>query len=167
MLHRTMTIWDPAAEIQSAFPMAASSRVMGRSSPGVEAAVGSLAQASVFRRPARGHDISLARFAAKRARPSLGANSGIEDEQARRITQRRNTARRRVNPQLHRVIWSESDGLPGVILDRYGDQRWATLIWFRGILPLRCASLRMTAITASVARTFPEILYSVPMSWSQ
>ena len=86
----------------------------------------------------------------------------------RRITQAAEyRARRRVNPQLHRVIWSESDGLPGVILDRYGDQRWATLIWFRGILPLRCASLRMTAITASVARTFPEILYSVPMSWSQ
>jgi 23S rRNA (cytosine1962-C5)-methyltransferase len=31
-------------------------------------------------------------------------------------------ARRRVNPHLHRVVWSESDGLPGVILDRYGDQ---------------------------------------------
>src|SRR5207237_1208732 len=25
-------------------------------------------------------------------------------------------------PQLHRVVWSESDGLPGMILDRYGDQ---------------------------------------------
>jgi 23S rRNA (cytosine1962-C5)-methyltransferase len=74
---------------------------------------------------------------------------------------------RKVTPQLHRVVWSESDGLPSVILDRYGDQRWATLIWFRGILRLRCASLRMTAITASVARTFPEILCSVPMSWSQ
>jgi len=47
----------------------------------------------------------------------------------RRITQAAEyRARRRVNPQLHRVIWSESDGLPGVILDRYGDQRWATLI---------------------------------------
>src|SRR5439155_5130358 len=42
--------------------------------------------------------------------------------------------RRKVTPQLYRVVWSESDGLPGVILDRYGDQRWATLIWFRGIL---------------------------------
>ncbi|MDQ2866836.1 MAG: class I SAM-dependent rRNA methyltransferase [Verrucomicrobiota bacterium] len=30
--------------------------------------------------------------------------------------------RRGVNPQLHRVVWSESDGLPGVIVDRYGDQ---------------------------------------------
>ena len=30
--------------------------------------------------------------------------------------------RRKVNPQLHRVVWSESDGLPGMILDRYGDQ---------------------------------------------
>jgi 23S rRNA (cytosine1962-C5)-methyltransferase len=30
-------------------------------------------------------------------------------------------ARRGVNPQLGRVVWSESDGLPGVIVDRYGD----------------------------------------------
>ena len=30
--------------------------------------------------------------------------------------------RRKANPQLHRVVWSESDGLPGVILDRYGEQ---------------------------------------------
>ena len=31
-------------------------------------------------------------------------------------------SRRKVNPRLHRVVWSESDGLPGVTLDRYGDQ---------------------------------------------
>jgi len=31
-------------------------------------------------------------------------------------------ARRQVNPELHRVVWSESDGLPGIILDRYGNQ---------------------------------------------
>src|SRR2546430_13050247 len=30
-------------------------------------------------------------------------------------------ARRGVNPRLCRVVWSESDGLPGVIGDRYGD----------------------------------------------
>jgi len=29
--------------------------------------------------------------------------------------------RRGVNPQLCRLVWSESDGLPGVIIDRYGD----------------------------------------------
>src|SRR5207248_8762003 len=29
--------------------------------------------------------------------------------------------RRGVNPDLCRVVWSESDGLPGVIVDRYGD----------------------------------------------
>ena len=29
--------------------------------------------------------------------------------------------RRGVNPQLGRLVWSESDGLPGVIIDRYGD----------------------------------------------
>jgi 23S rRNA (cytosine1962-C5)-methyltransferase len=31
-------------------------------------------------------------------------------------------ARRGIDPQLCRVVWSESDGLPGVIIDRYGDQ---------------------------------------------
>jgi 23S rRNA (cytosine1962-C5)-methyltransferase len=30
--------------------------------------------------------------------------------------------RRNVDPKLRRVVWSESDGLPGVIIDRYGDQ---------------------------------------------
>lgn len=30
-------------------------------------------------------------------------------------------ARRGLNPRLGRVVWSESDGLPGVIVDRYGD----------------------------------------------
>jgi 23S rRNA (cytosine1962-C5)-methyltransferase len=29
--------------------------------------------------------------------------------------------RRKVDPALGRVVWSESDGLPGVIIDRYGD----------------------------------------------
>jgi 23S rRNA (cytosine1962-C5)-methyltransferase len=29
--------------------------------------------------------------------------------------------RRKLEPKLRRVVWSESDGLPGVILDRYGD----------------------------------------------
>jgi 23S rRNA (cytosine1962-C5)-methyltransferase len=29
--------------------------------------------------------------------------------------------RRHVDPKLRRVVWSESDGLPGVIVDRYGD----------------------------------------------
>ena len=29
--------------------------------------------------------------------------------------------RRNVEPKLCRVVWSESDGLPGVIIDRYGD----------------------------------------------
>src|SRR5438132_4296704 len=28
--------------------------------------------------------------------------------------------RRGIDPQLCRVVWSESDGLPGLILDRYG-----------------------------------------------
>jgi 23S rRNA (cytosine1962-C5)-methyltransferase len=29
--------------------------------------------------------------------------------------------RRKIDPKLRRVVWSESDGLPGVIVDRYGD----------------------------------------------
>src|SRR5947199_2951972 len=29
--------------------------------------------------------------------------------------------RRKLDPKLRRIVWSESDGLPGVILDRYGD----------------------------------------------
>jgi 23S rRNA (cytosine1962-C5)-methyltransferase len=29
--------------------------------------------------------------------------------------------RRHVDPKLRRIVWSESDGLPGVIIDRYGD----------------------------------------------
>jgi 23S rRNA (cytosine1962-C5)-methyltransferase len=29
--------------------------------------------------------------------------------------------RRGINPRLCRLVWSESDGLPGVIIDRYGD----------------------------------------------
>src|SRR5258707_12185138 len=41
---------------------------------------------------------------------------------ARRITQAvEYRARRGVNLQLCRLVWSESDGLPGVIVDRYGD----------------------------------------------
>src|SRR5436309_5494585 len=30
-------------------------------------------------------------------------------------------SRRGVDPRLCRMVWSESDGLPGVIVDRYGD----------------------------------------------
>ncbi|HEV3391994.1 MAG TPA: class I SAM-dependent rRNA methyltransferase [Chthoniobacterales bacterium] len=29
--------------------------------------------------------------------------------------------RRKIDPNLRRIVWSESDGLPGVILDRYGE----------------------------------------------
>src|SRR5437773_164457 len=29
--------------------------------------------------------------------------------------------RRHVDPKLRRAVWSESDGLPGVVIDRYGD----------------------------------------------
>jgi 23S rRNA (cytosine1962-C5)-methyltransferase len=40
----------------------------------------------------------------------------------RRITQAAEyRTRRHVHPRLCRVVWSESDGLPGLIIDRYGD----------------------------------------------
>lgn len=40
----------------------------------------------------------------------------------RRITQAvRYRERRALDPRLCRLVWSESDGLPGVIVDRYGD----------------------------------------------
>ena len=40
----------------------------------------------------------------------------------RRITQAAEyRSRRRVDPMLCRLVWSESDGLPGLIIDRYGD----------------------------------------------
>ena len=40
----------------------------------------------------------------------------------RRITQAvRYRERLRLDPRLGRLVWSESDGLPGVIVDRYGD----------------------------------------------
>jgi len=29
--------------------------------------------------------------------------------------------RRNLDPKLRRIVWSESDGLPGVVIDRYGD----------------------------------------------
>ena len=40
----------------------------------------------------------------------------------RRIAQAMEYRKRRgIDPRLCRVVWSESDGLPGVIVDRYGD----------------------------------------------
>src|ERR1051325_4086843 len=40
----------------------------------------------------------------------------------RRIAQAAEYRQRRgIDPRLCRLVWSESDGLPGVILDRYGD----------------------------------------------
>src|SRR5438034_4944099 len=41
----------------------------------------------------------------------------------RRITQASEYRdRRKIDPKLRRVVWSESDRLPGVIVDRYGDR---------------------------------------------
>jgi 23S rRNA (cytosine1962-C5)-methyltransferase len=55
------------------------------------------------------------RFSRRRQDPDL-------DFFQRRIAQAvEYRARRDVNPRLCRVVWSESDGLPGLIVDRYGD----------------------------------------------
>src|ERR1700758_1434821 len=90
----------------------------------------------VFGKPADGEVISL-----KDGRDKL-IGSAIYNSQsqivARRISRQRQDLdldffkrrivqaneyrdRRRIDPNLRRVVWSESDGLPGVIIDRYCD----------------------------------------------
>ena len=58
--------------------------------------------------------------------------------------------RRNVDPKLRRVVWSESDGLPGVIMDRYGDHFV--------LQTLTCAmDIRKDAITAVMVDLFGDI----------
>lgn len=57
--------------------------------------------------------------------------------------------RREVDPRLRRVVWSESDGLPGVILDRYGDS------FVLQALTL-AMDLRKNLITDAIAEFFGE-----------
>lgn len=69
----------------------------------------------------------------------------------RRITQAvEYRARRGVNPHLCRVVWSESDGLPGVIVDRYGDQ-----------LVLQTLTLAMDLRKHLIAEALKEVLEPV------
>src|SRR5260370_24753597 len=59
--------------------------------------------------------------------------------------------RRSVDPKLRRVVWSESDGLPGVIIDRYGDHFV--------LQTLTCAmDIRKDAITAVMVDLFGDII---------
>jgi 23S rRNA (cytosine1962-C5)-methyltransferase len=58
--------------------------------------------------------------------------------------------RRKVDPKLRRVVWSESDGLPGVIVDRYGD--------YFVLQTLTCAmDIRKDSITAAMVDLFGDV----------
>jgi 23S rRNA (cytosine1962-C5)-methyltransferase len=57
--------------------------------------------------------------------------------------------RRKVDPKVRRVVWSESDGLPGVIIDRYGDH------FVLQTLTLGM-DIRKDTITAAMADLFGE-----------
>jgi 23S rRNA (cytosine1962-C5)-methyltransferase len=58
--------------------------------------------------------------------------------------------RRKVDPKLRRVVWSESDGLPGIIIDRYCD---------RFVLQtLTCAmDIRKDSIAAAMVDLFGDV----------
>jgi 23S rRNA (cytosine1962-C5)-methyltransferase len=58
--------------------------------------------------------------------------------------------RRKVDPKVRRVVWSESDGLPGVIVDRYGDH------FVLQTLTLAMA-IRKDTITAAIADLFGDV----------
>src|SRR5437016_7175275 len=59
--------------------------------------------------------------------------------------------RRKVDPKLRRVVWSESDGLPGVIIDRYGEHFV--------LQTLTCAmDIRKDSITAAMVDLFGDII---------
>lgn len=54
--------------------------------------------------------------------------------------------RRGCNPQFHRIFWSESDGLPGLIADRYGD-----------VIVMQTLTLGMDIHKAVIAELLSEI----------
>jgi 23S rRNA (cytosine1962-C5)-methyltransferase len=59
--------------------------------------------------------------------------------------------RRKVDPKVRRVVWSESDGLPGVIIDRYGDH------FVLQTLTLGM-DIRKDTITAAMADLFCDVV---------
>src|SRR6476469_10693623 len=67
-------------------------------------------------------------------------------------------ARRGVDPRLSRVVWSESDGLPGVIVDRYGDN-----------LVLQTLTLAMDLRKAAIVEALKDISCraSAPLAGSE
>jgi 23S rRNA (cytosine1962-C5)-methyltransferase len=58
--------------------------------------------------------------------------------------------RRNVDPRLRRIVWSESDGLPGVIIDRYGDDFVLQTL-------TRAMDIRKDSITAAMADVFGDV----------
>jgi 23S rRNA (cytosine1962-C5)-methyltransferase len=58
--------------------------------------------------------------------------------------------RRNVDPKLRRVVWSESDGLPGVIIDRYSDHFVLQTL-------TRAMDIRKDSITAAMADVFGDV----------
>ena len=59
--------------------------------------------------------------------------------------------RRAVDPRLRRVVWSESDGLPGVIIDRYGDHFVLQTL-------TRAMDVRKDLITAAIVDVFGDVI---------
>jgi len=59
--------------------------------------------------------------------------------------------RRKVDPKLRRVVWSESDGLPGVIIDRYGDHFVLQTLTF-------AMDLRKDSITTAMVELFGNVI---------
>ncbi|PYK51841.1 MAG: rRNA large subunit methyltransferase I, partial [Verrucomicrobia bacterium] len=70
----------------------------------------------------------------------------------RRITQASEYRdRRNVDAKLRRVVWSESDGLPGVIIDRYGDHFVLQTL-------TRAMDIRKDSIAAAMVDLFGDVV---------
>src|SRR5215469_4223130 len=59
--------------------------------------------------------------------------------------------RRGVDPKLRRVVWSESDGLPGVIIDRYGNHFVLQTL-------TRAMDARKALIIAAIVDVFGDVI---------
>ena len=69
-----------------------------------------------------GSDIETSKTHVRASRFSLSKQDLDLDFIKRRIEQAAEyRTRRKIDPQLCRIVWSESDGLPGVIIDRYSE----------------------------------------------
>ena len=59
--------------------------------------------------------------------------------------------RRNVDPKLRRVVWSESDGLPGMVIDRYGDHFVLQTL-------TRAMEMRKDSIVAAMIHLFGDVV---------